>query len=390
MINEDTNKSLEGFGGWGDLEPETDFFSQEVIEDKTDAKSVINELKKDEKVEEGKQKSDNKEEESENLFNETEIENEDIIEDKSKNDNPDSNVDEKFPNIFVLNKLKEKGFIDYELEEGEELTDELAGELIEEKFDESVDSKVQELLTELPDDKKQVVQFLIKGGNLDDLIDTLTSDNVSIKLDVDLEKEENQISTLRKLLKLEDKDEEEIETEIEFLKDSGKLKTMTEKKFNKYKTEYNNRQAELVREQDEAIENEKKAIKQSKLKVSTFLTSNDEVDGIKFSKDDKKQLPSYMNDKTVKLGNGATITQMQKELFYDLPKNEKALIQLATLLKNRNEDGTFNFESIVKSSKTKVAQEVRSEIRRNNTSIPGNSTSKNTKSDKSLSDYFNN
>ena len=385
MINEDTNKNLDVFGGWGDLEPETDFFSQEVIEDKTDAKSVIEELKKDEKVEETKQK-DVKEE---NLFSKTEIENEDFVDDKNKDDNPDV-IAEKSQNIFILNKLKEKGFIDYELEEGEELTDELAEELIEEKFDESVDLKVQELLTELPTDKKQVVQFLIKGGNLDELIDTLTSDNVSIKLDIDLEKEENQISTLKKLLKLEDKDEEEIETEIEYLKDSGKLKLMTEKKFNKYKVEQKNRQEELVKEQEEALENEKKVIKQSKLKISTFLTSNEEVDGIKFSKDDKKQLPSYMNDKTIKLGNGATITQMQKELFYDLPKNEKALIQLATLLKNRNEDGTFNFDSIAKSSKTKVAQEVRSEIRRNNTSIPGNSTSKNTKSDKSLSDYFNN
>jgi hypothetical protein len=386
MINEDTNKNLDGFGGWGDLQPETDFFSQEVIEDKTDAKSVIEELKKDEKVEETKQKSVKEEE---NLFSETEIENEDFVDDKNKDDNPDV-IAEKSQNIFILNKLKEKGFIDYELEEGEELTDELAEELIEEKFDESVDLKVQELLTELPDDKKQVVQFLIKGGNLDELIDTLTSDNISIKLDIDLEKEENQISTLKKLLKLEDKDEEEIETEIEYLKDSGKLKLMTEKKFNKYKAEQKNRQEELVKEQEEALENEKKVIKQSKLKISTFLTSNEEVDGIKFSKDDKKQLPSYMNDKTIKLGNGTTITQMQKELFYDLPKNEKALIQLATLLKNRNEDGTFNFESIVKSSKTKVAQEVRSEIRRNNTSIPGNSTNKNNKSDKSLSDYFNN
>jgi hypothetical protein len=95
-----------------------------------------------------------------------------------------------------------------------------------------------------------------------------------------------------------------------------------------------------------------------------------------------------MNDKTVKLQNGTTITQMQKELFYDLPKNEKALIQLATLLKNRNEDGSFNFDSIVKSTKTKVVQEVRQELRRNKSSILGNSTTQSKQSDKSLADYF--
>ena len=386
MINEDTNKSLDGFGGWSDLTPENDFFSQEVIEDKTDAKSVLNELEKENNPE---VKTGDDEKQENNLFDdEQEIENEERKEKTTTDDEP---VDEKSQNIFILNKLKEKGFIDFELEEGEELTDELAEELIEEKFDESVDLKVKELMSELPDDKKQAVQFLVKGGNLTDLIEALTNNDVTIKLDIDLEKEENQISTLKKLLKLEDKDDEEIETEIEYLKDSGKLKLMTEKKFTKYKAEQKLRQEELVREQEQAIENEKKVIKQSKQKISTFLSSNEEVDGIKFSRDDKKNLPSYMNDKTVKLGNGATITEMQKELFYDLPKNEKALIQLATLLRNRNEDGTFNFDSIVKSSKTKVAQEVRSTIRRADKSIPGNSTSRNTKQDsKSLSDYFNN
>ena len=374
-MNVDKQKSLDSFSGWGETDSEIDFFNQEETEDITDVKSVIKELKKED---EDKQKIE--EEEEENFFNE----------DKDIIDEDLEIIPEKAENIFILNKLKEKGFIDYELEEGEELTDELAGELIEEKFDESVDSKVKELLTELPDDKKQVVQFLIKGGNLDELISTLTSKDVLIKLDIDLEKEENQISTLQKLLKLEDKDEEEIDSEIDYLKDSGKLKLMTEKKFNKYKSEQKNKQDELVKNQEETLENEKKSIKQSKLKISTFLNSNEEVDGIKFSKDDKKQLPSYMNDKNIKLNSGASITQMQKELFYELPKNEKTMIQLATLLRNRNEDGTFNFDSIIKSSKTKVVQEVKNGVRRNNMSIPGSSSTKNNKSDKSLSDYFNN
>ena len=112
------------------------------------------------------------------------------------------------------------------------------------------------------------------------------------------------------------------------------------------------------------------------------------LNGVSFSKEDKKELPSYMNDRTVKLQNGTVITQMQKELFYDLPRNEKALIQLATLLKNRNDDGTFNFDSIVKSTKTKVTQEVRQEIRRNKSSIPGSLTSKSNEANKSLAEYF--
>lgn len=370
--------TLEGFGGWHDTSVEVDFFSQEEIiqEDKTDAKSVIEEISKEDIVE---TKPEDKVEA--NLFDD-DVEAENIVnEDKDTQDVPET------LNISVLNALKEKGFIEYELQEGEELTEELAEELIEEKFEESVDNKVKDLLNDLPDLAKQLIQYSLKGGDVNDFINTIASD-VSIKLDIDLEKEENQITVLKQLLKLEDKDDEEIETEIEYLKDSNKLKLISEKKFNKYKLEVANEQKELIKEQEEAQENQKKLIKESKNKISTFLSNTEELDGIKFSKEDKKILPSYMNDKTVKLQNGTTITQMQKELFYDLPKNEKALIQLATLLKNRNEDGSFNFESIVKSTKTKVTQQVRQELRRNKSSIPGNSTTQNRQSDKSLADYF--
>ena len=74
---------------------------------------------------------------------------------------------------------------------------------------------------------------------------------------------------------------------------------------------------------DIAKEAEKKAIKEAKARVSTFVNTNEEIEGIRFTKEDKKVLASYMNDKVVKLNNGNTITTMQKELFIDLPKNEK-------------------------------------------------------------------
>jgi len=192
------------------------------------------------------------------------------------------------------------------------------------------------------------------------------------------------------LLKFIDEDEEEFVTEIEFLKDSGKLKTMSEKKFNKWKKEEEDNRKELVKQQEEAKELEKKNIREAKTKISNILNESQEINGVVFSKEDKKVLPSYMNDKIVKLNNGTVITQMQKELFYDLPKNEKALLQLATLLKNRNEDGTFNFNSIVKSTETKITDKVRDNIRRNKSSIPGSSTSKGSKQTKSIADYFSN
>lgn len=387
MINEENN--LDDFS-FTEMSSEVDFFNQEEIDtgkDKTDVISVIEEISKDDELgEEGKDKGTNPPVTKEvDLFGEDTVNTKPEGSEEEEEEDTTSAIDN--PNTFILNKLKEKGLIDFELEENEELTEELAEELLVDKFDESVENKVAELMTELPDEKKQAVQFLLKGGNLSDLANAFSND-ASIDLNVDLEKEEVQLSVLKKLLKLEDKDDEEIEAEIEFLKDSGKLKTMTEKKFNKYKKEVEEDQKEFLDSQETAKEEEKKAIKLAKGKIASFLTENEAVNGIKFSKDDKKILPSYMNDKSIKLQNGSFITQMQKELFYDLPKNQEALIQLATLLKNRNEDGSFNFESIVKDTRTKVTREVKQNVRRDNTSIPGNSTIKGKESNKSLSDYF--
>lgn len=382
------NSSLDGFGGWGNTSEEVDFFSQSQEignEQGIDAESVLAEITKDDEVIENKNPAAPVINNEQDLFSEVAV-NEDGHEEE---EDDEKNVSVDSPNIYVLNKLKEKGFVNFELEEGEELTDELAEELIAEGFDENVDNKVKELITDLSDDKKQAVQFLLKGGNLSDLISAYSTSD-SIDINVDLEKEENQISTLKKLLSLEDKDSEEIETEIEFLKDSGKLKLITEKKFNKYKAEFDTNQKAILQSQDDAREKEKIAIKESKTKVTNFLNTNNEVSGIKFSIADKKELPSYMSEKTVKLTNGTKITQMQADIFYNIPKNEVALIQLATLLKNRNEDGSLNFDSITKSTQTNVTKEVRNNVRREKSSIPGSSISKSNRSDKSLSDYFNN
>lgn len=374
------------FGTGG--EPVEDFFSQEDVTqggDNTDVKTVIDQITKDEIPEGDDKDKDVTPKGDETNFFEEEAINTPAEEDKNK---PEVKDDVEAPNVFLLNQLKERGIIDYELEEGEELTDDLAEELIEDKLDEIGDNKIKELVSDLSDDKKQAVQFLLKGGDLNQLVSAF-SNTSTIDINTDLEKEDNQIAVMKKLLSLEDKDDEEVETEIEYLKDSGKLKAMAEKKLNKYKAEFESKQASLVEEQNKAKLKEKEDIKEAKLRVTKFLAETKGEEGITFSKEDKKDLPSFMNDKVVKLQNGTYITEMQKQMFYDLPKNEKALIQLATLLKNRNSDGTFNFDKIAKSEQTKVTRQVKDEIRRNKSSIPGSSTNNNTKSDKSLSDYFN-
>lgn len=385
------NTSLEDFE-WGD--PAANLFDE--MQDNTEdtgltASTVIKQLEDEEEDEEeeveAKPQTKKTPKVEKSMFDEHEEQEEQDEEEEEEDEEKSDSI--KNPNLFLLNKLKEKELIDFELEEDAELTDEEAEDLLIDKFDESVDNKVKQLIEDQPEANQQVIQFLLKGGNLSQFVNAMYAGNSDIDIEADLDKEANQISEMRKLLSLEDKDDEEIETEIEFLKDSGKLKAMVEKKMAKFAEQHEKRKTEMLAKQAEAIEANKRAVREAKAKVATFLNDNTEVDGITFTKEDKKLLPSFMNEKSVKLQNGTTITEMQKILFYDLPQNEKAHMQLATLLRNRNEDGTFNFDSLKAKAETKVTQGVRDNLRRNKTSIPVNSKNKSTKSPKSLADYFN-
>ena len=59
--------------------------------------------------------------------------------------------------VSVVSKLKEKGFIDFELEEGEELTEELAEEILEEGFEVKINEKIDELFKDLPDNVRELI-----------------------------------------------------------------------------------------------------------------------------------------------------------------------------------------------------------------------------------------
>lgn len=397
---------LNEFQGWESMASEEDFFSQtedDASKDSTDAKDVLDQVSKDDADDSKDDKDsgdDNKTPKEEDLFSlsDDDVENpgddsSDEDDDNEDNDTDDSDDETKVqtPNISTLNLLKEKGFIDFELEENEELTEEKAEEIIEDKFDEAIEERIKDLFNDLPDVVKQINKYALNGGDINTFFGSLAkNNNPKITKDLDMDEEANQELVTREILSQEGYDDDYIDTQVEFLKDSGKLKMFSEKKFNKWKKGAEAEQAALVKQQEENSKKQKESLRKAKQKVSTFITENEEVAGLKFTKDDKKKLPAYMNDRTIKLQNGSVISEMQKELFYEVPKNEKAFMQLAVLLRNRNEDGTFNFDSIIKNTETKVVKKVKENVRRSKTSIP--TGSKNTKkgSKKRLADFFNN
>lgn len=391
--------SLDSFNGWDNLSTDDDFFSdveENTGKDDTSAASVLDEINKDvdeTETDKGDDKDKGKKpaKKDEDLFAMTNDDNPDVEGDEEEEEeDDDKGAKTTSINISTLNHLKEKGLVDFELKEGEELTDELASEILEDKYEESIESGIKDLFEELPEIVRNINKFAMKGGNVEQLFGSLAQNTPEgIDPEMDLESEANQELVVRSMMALDDETDEEIEAQVSYLKDSGKLKVIAERKFEKWKENRKKFIADEAKKQEQAQIAQKQKLRENKREMSTFLTETEDIGGLAFSKEDKKALPSYMNDRSVKLQNGNSITAMQHDLFNEVFKNKEASIQLAALLRNRNEDGTFNFDSVKEAAQTELTQEVRDNVRRSRSSIPNGSGTKRTPKKRSIADYFN-
>lgn len=378
---------------WDDPAEVDNFFndSPEALESKLETAAVIEEITKEEDTVE---RSD--EEIADDIFaDENEIA-EEVIEDEDEGeqDTPETGKDkskktkvEESTTASALSLLKEKGILDFELEEGEELTEDLAEELLEEKFDEAIEGRIEELFTDLPDVVKQMIKFTKDGGDPLAFVNNLSkSVEGGLTSSLDLTKESNQELVMKTMLKKEGYDDEYIDTQIEFLKDSGKLELMSKKQFdvwNKKQTETNE---QLVKAQEQKKKEERESVKIKKTQLAASLQTMTDVDGLKLNPKDKRELPSYMHDKTVELTNGSVISSFHKDVWEAL-SNETTALQLAKMLRERKQDGSFDFGKIEKNAETKVTRKMKDSVQRNKNITPQVSAAK-ISSQKSLADYF--
>lgn len=278
--------------------------------------------------------------------------------------------------MVLLQQLKTKGYVEYEIEEGEELSDEEAEELLEEGMEAFADKKIESMVSDLSDESKEVMKFLSKGGNIAEYISKVVGNGAAgLTEDLDLELEKNQVLVIRASLVKEGHDDEEIEDRIDYLKSSGKLKLNAEKKFDKWLEGDREAKKNLVRDQEERLKAVKKQRKELKEDFSTFVSSTKEISSFKLNKKDVEELPNYITDPSVKLENGNYITPLQKklqEVFQDKGKT----VLLAKLLKS-----DFDFSSLEKNISTKITQEVKNSVRRKSPQTTD-------RANKSLASYF--
>ena len=372
-----TEKTIDQFAGWEDTSQQHDFFGETNLE--VDVVEITS--KDDVKTEETLAKEKEEKEEQELVDDQFKSFEKLSIKDESE-ESEDIPAGKKEPVTNVNNKqtlefLKEKGLVDYELEDGVELSEEDAEHLLEDSWERALEAEVESTIKDLPQDIKDLIKFASKGGNVSDLLGKMVQHATSgITKNSDMDNEDVQALAVTMDLKNQGYDQEYIDSQLEFLKDSGKLEAISKKAYNKIVAEQEAETAGQVERQKENVEFRKKQAREYKTNITTHINSLDEMGGLPISKQDKTVLPTYISEPTVELQDGRYVSEMQADLFKVMADKDK-IVLLAKLLKT-----DFDFSAIERKKQTQAARGIKEAVERVDRKEMSNSESGGHKSNK--------
>ena len=372
-----TEKTIDQFAGWEDTSQQHDFFGETNLE--VDVVDVT--LKDEVKTEEAEAKEKEEKEEKE-LIDEQFSSFEKPSKVETEEDNVKTPSDKKEPATVVNNKqtlefLKEKGLVDYELEEGKELSEEEAEHLLEDSWEKALELEVEATIKDLPQDIKDLVKFASKGGNVGELLGKMIQHATSgITKDSDIDNEDVQVLAVTMDLKSQGYDQEYIDSQIEFLKEKDKLEGIAKKSYDKIIEAQENETAGQVQRQKDIAESRKKQAREYKTNITSHINSLNETGGLPLSKQDKTSLPTYISEPNVELQDGRFVSEMQADLFKVMADKDK-IVLLAKLLKT-----DFDFSAIERKKQTQAARGVREAVERVDRKELSNSESGGHKSNK--------
>lgn len=381
--------TLDNFAGFtsnshdffGEKEEKVELTAEEVIEKVTEDK-LDTEKAKVEKIEKAEEKAiDAQFEEFEATHKMTDDVEEDevVVIDKEKG----KEAIVKIGNKDTVEFLKEKGMLSFELEEGTVMTEELAQEILEDNWEDSIQEGVAEVIKDLPEAVKDLVRFASKGGNVTELLSQMSRHaNTGLDADSDMTIEENQILSVTLDLQGQEYDDEDIQTQIEYLKDSGKLESFSTKAHKKrLVNQEKERKANVIKVEENRAKT-RETQKKYKSELTEYLASVDNFKGIVLNKKDKEELPAYIADVKVPLQNGSTVSKFQAELFSILG-DKTQLVGLAKLVKSN-----FDFSSITNKTITDFSKTAQAKIENADKINIKGSTVSSQKQKKSLADLL--
>jgi hypothetical protein len=231
---------------------------------------------------------------------------------------------------------------------------------------------------------KQLIKFASKGGDVGELLGKMIQTATSgINKNSDIENEDVQVLAVTMELRNQGHDQEYIDAQVEFLKDSGKLEVISKKSFDRIVAAQEEETAGEVERQKQTVEYRKKQAREYKTNITTHINSLDETGGLPLSKQDKVALPTYISEPTVELQDGRVVSEMQADLFKVMADKDK-IVLLAKLLKS-----DFDFSSIERKKQSQAARGIKDELQRvDKTQRVSNSGGESKSSKKAVWDYL--
>lgn len=206
-----------------------------------------------------------------------------------------------------------------------------------------------------------------------------TYNNIASFSDMDLSNENNQVAVIKQALQDQGFDQEDIETEVERLRNYGDLESVSVKhhkvlvKKESVKLQQLEAQAEKDLQQKSAVRNQYinnvQSILQEKLKTKEF-------DGIPLNPKLAGELQDFLLVDKYKTNSGETLTDFDKTILeLKRPENHATKVKLGLLLKILEKDPTLS--TIQKTGVTKKSNQLFSEVARQveKSAVKGNKSS---------------
>lgn len=236
---------------------------------------------------------------------------------------------------------------------------------------------VNNFIGQFGEDYQQAFQAIfVKGVDPKEYFGTYN--NIQSFADMDLSQENNQVAVIRKALQDQDFDPEDIDTEVERLKNYGDLETVAAK-HHKVLVKKEAAKLQKMEEQKEAQLQQQQAVKQQYVQnVQTILqdkVKNREFDGIPVNPKLAGELQDFLLTDKYKLPSGELLTEFDRTIL-DLkrPENHEMKVKLGLLLKILEKDPSLS--TIQKTGVTKKSNDLFSEVARqaSKSSIKSSST----------------
>lgn len=291
---------------------------------------------------------------------------------------------------YVLQHLRDIGYFNFNDEDIANLEGDDVEAFMENQMDALVRSSVEESLSKLPPILKDLNMYALEGGDITQFFSQIAANNsVGISEGMDLSDPAVQEHIVRYTLASQGYDQNYINSNVEFLTNSNNLQTHAESYYNQHINNQKAQREEMVKRQQQEAAYKEQVTRNYYKQMRDYVSNATSIGDIPLSLRDKNDIVDYMLTPSIQLQDGTSMSNLQKDLYYEVMNNHEAAMQLALLLKNRKKDGTFDFSFMQRQAETKVANKARQGIRRQQNTVPSNASGSTPNyKNKTLADYF--